>query len=452
MRPATDDARDRRANRELRLLVLALGAVLTGYALVGMATDGTVPANLVALGAAAAALALVAHVARRRLAPFADPLLLPLALLLNGLGLVVVLRLDAALDTTLAASQTLWTVVAVAAFVATLAVIRDHRDLDRYRYSIGLAAIVLLLLPLLPVVGREINGARLWLRVAGLSFQPGEIAKLGLVIFFASYLAEQRSLLATATSRLGPLAVPPMRAFGPVVLVWSLSLVVLVFERDLGLSLVIVAIFVAMLYIATGRVAYVVGGGLLFGVGALVAWQAFAHVRLRISIWLDPFADAQGDGFQLVQSLFALGTGGTLGVGVGQGRPDLIPEVESDFVFAAIGEELGLVGATALLLCYALLVSRGFSIALRARDDYTQLLAAGLVTVLGLQVFVILGGVTRVIPLTGLTLPFISAGGSSLVANYVLVALLLRCSAPVQLPRPADRHREPSPDDERAAA
>ena len=431
--PGSDLGHDHAANRELRLLVLALAATLAGYALVGMATDGVVPSGLAALGGAAALLATVAHLARRRLAPFADPLLLPLTVLLNGLGLITVLRLDAALDATFATSQTVWTVVGVAAFVATLFFVRDHRDLDRYRYSIGLAAIILLLLPLLPVIGREVNGARLWLRVAGLSFQPGEFAKLGLVVFFASYLAEQRTLLATATSRWGPLAVPPLRAFGPVVLIWSLSLVVLVFERDLGLSLVVVAIFVAMLYVATGRVAYVLGGGLLFGGGALVAWRSFSHVRQRVAIWLDPFADAQGDGYQLVQSLFALGSGGTVGVGIGEGRPDLIPEVETDFIFAAVGEELGLLGATALLLCYVLLVARGFRIALHARDDYSRLLAAGLVTVLGLQVFVILGGVTRLIPLTGLTLPFVSYGGSSLVANYVLVALLLRVSAPVRV-------------------
>jgi cell division protein FtsW (lipid II flippase) len=422
------DAR-RRANAELRYLVLALVAILAAYTLLGLAASQQIPAGLAGYGGAMALLGLGAHLVRRRLAPGADPVLLPTAFLLNGVGLVMVRRIDYAQSSDLAASQTLWAVVGIGAFCATLVLLRDHGTLDRYRYLIGVSAIILLLLPLLPGIGTEVNGARIWLRLGPMSFQPGELAKLALVAFFASYLAEKRPLLASATNRLGPIPVPAARALGPIGLAWAVSLLVLVFERDLGLSLLVFGLFVAMLYIATGRAAYPTLGLLLFAGGAYAAWNVFAHVQRRIAVWLDPFADPEGAGFQLVQSLFALSTGGLGGVGLGEGRPDLIPEVETDFIFSAFGEELGLLGTTALLLCYAILVGRGFALALRTKDDFSTLLAAGLTVVFGLQVFVILGGVTRLIPLTGLTLPFISAGGSSLVANYVLIALLLRVSS-----------------------
>ena len=425
----------RGANVELGLLLLAVVIVGVAYAIVGLAQAPRLPAGLPAYGGALAALAAAAHLVRRKLAPGADPLLLPLGFLLNGLGLVMVRRIDylyALRDdppSPLAPAQTVWTVIGVAAFCATLAILRDHRVLDRYRYLIGTGALVALLLPLLPVVGQEINGARLWLRVAGFTIQPGEMAKLGLVAFFASYLAEKRPLLSVATNRVGPLHVPPARAFGPVLAVWGVSLGVLVFQKDLGLSLLFFGVFVLLLYVATARPAYVVAGVLLFASGAAAAYSVFGHVQQRIAIWLNLWdrLDVRGAG-QLVQSLFALGTGGIAGVGLGEGRPDFIPFVQTDFIFSAFGEELGLLGTTALLLCYFLVVGRGFSIALRCRDDFGQLLAAGLVILFGLQVFVIVGGVTRLIPLTGLTLPFASYGGSSLLANYVLLALLLRVS------------------------
>ena len=422
------DAR-RRSNTELGLLVLAVVIILCAYTLVGLARTDTVPPGLLAYGGAMAAMAIAAHLVSRRLARGADPLILPLGFMLNGLGLVMVHRLDFAEGSSRAPAQTVWTVVAVAAFIATLIVIRDHTVLDRYRYLIGFAALGFLLMPLLPVLGREVNGARIWIGFAGMSFQPGEIAKLGLVAFFASYLAEKRGLMTVATNRLGPFHVPPARAFGPILVVWGVSLSVLVFEKDLGLSLLVFGIFVLMIYIATGRPAYALAGVLMFAAGAFVAWTRFSHVAARVSTWLDPWAKYDSDGFQVAQSLFAMGTGGVLGVGLGQGRPDLIPEVGTDFIFAAFGEELGLVGSTALLLCYFLLIGRGLHIASRCRDDFGQLLAAGLTVLFGLQVFVILGGVTRLLPLTGLTLPFISYGGSSLVANYALVALLLRVSS-----------------------
>lgn len=434
---APPDAR-RRANTELSLLVLGVLIILCAYALVGLAQTDAIPTGLATYGGAMAALALAAHLASRRLAPGADPLILPLGFLLNGLGLVMVRRLDFAQDLSRAPAQTVWTVVAVGAFVATLLLLRDHAVLDHYRYLLGAAALVFLLMPLLPLVGREVNGARIWLRFAGLSFQPGEIAKLGLVAFFASYLAEKRALLTVATNRLGPFMVPPARAFGPILAVWAVSLSVLVFQKDLGLSLLVFGIFVLMIYVGTGRPTYVVAGVGLFAAGAFAAWTAFSHVAARVGTWLDPWAEYESAGYQVAQSLFAMGTGGIFGVGLGQGRPDLIPEVGTDFIFAAFGEELGLLGTTALLLCYFLFVGRGLHIAARCRDDFGQLLATGLTALFGLQVFVILAGVTRLLPLTGLTLPFISYGGSSLLANYALVAILLRISASSE-PTPAGR-------------
>ncbi len=437
----------RRANTELVLLILAIIITLAAYTLVGLSQQPVIPSGLLAYGGVLAALAAAAHIVVRRLAPGADPLLLPIAFLLNGIGLAMVRRIDFALSArngalALAPLQTIWTIIGVALFCATVLFLRDHTILDRYRYIIGLTAVVALMTPLLPLLGTDFGrGSRIWIQFpGGFSLQPGEFAKIGLVVFFASYLADKRALLSAATQRLGPLHVPPARAFGPVGLAWVISLGVLVFEKDLGLSLLIFGIFVAMLYMATGRVAYVAFGGLLFGAGAFASWTVFSHVQTRVSIWLDPFADAQGIGFQLVQSLFALGTGGVGGVGWGQGNPELIPDVPTDFIFSAIGEELGLLGTTALLLLYFLLIGRGFVIALRAGDSFSRLLAAGLTFVFALQVFVIVGGVTRLIPLTGITLPFVSYGGSSLLANYVLIALLVLVSAarrPVGR-RPAD--------------
>jgi cell division protein FtsW (lipid II flippase) len=433
---APADAR-RKANAELGLLILALLVTLGAYTLVGLAQTGVVPAGLATYGGAMAALGAAAHLASRRLASGADPVLLPLAFLLNGLGLVMVRRLDFAEQTSQAPAQTIWTVVAIVVFIVTLAVVRDHRMLDDYRYLVGIGALVFLLLPLVPGIGKEVNGARIWLGLGGLSFQPGEVAKLGLVAFFASYLAEKRALLTVATNRLGPLMVPPARAFGPILAVWGVSLSVLVFQKDLGLSLLVFGIFVAMLYVATARLTYVLLGLALFSAGAYAAWTIFSHVQSRISTWLDPWSVYESAGYQVAQSLFAMATGGVFGVGLGQGRPDIIPEVNTDFIFAAFGEEIGLLGTTALLLCFFLFVGRGFAVATRSRDDFGQLLAAGLTFLFGLQVFVILGGVTQLLPLTGVTLPFMSYGGSSLLANYGLVALLLRVSASSSVGRSA---------------
>jgi cell division protein FtsW (lipid II flippase) len=441
----------RRANTELGLLVLALIVSLVAYALVGLARQTRLPVGMAGYGAVLAGIALSTHLFTRRVAPGADPLLFPLAFALNGLGLVMIRRIDYALSadeaSSLAPAQTVWTIVGVALFAVTLLIVRDYELLDRYRYVIGATAIVLLLMPLLPLVGATINGARLWIRFAGFSIQPGEFAKLGLAIFFASYLAENRQLLTVATNRVGPLMVPPARAFGPVLGVWGLSLSVLVFQRDLGLSLLLFGLFISMMYVATSRVAYVIGGLGLFALGGYTAYLLFGHVQDRIGIWLDLWnSDALGAG-QLQQSLFALGSGGLAGVGLGQGHPDLIPIVSTDFIFSAFGEESGLLGTTALLLCFLLFVGRGYRIALRCPTEFGQLLVLGLVTLYALQVFIIVGGVTRLIPLTGLTLPFVSYGGSSLLANYVLVALLIRVSTGEVGARPAPLRRSRSQED-----
>ncbi|MBY5163990.1 FtsW/RodA/SpoVE family cell cycle protein [Salsipaludibacter albus] len=423
------------ASAERRLLVGAVLLPAAAFGLLHLGRDVTLLGRdtLVRMGVLLAG-AIVLHLVVRRLAPRADPVLLPLAVLLNGLGLVMVHRIDLGRTppTSLATSQATWTIVGIVVAVATLVVVRSHRDLTRYHYTIGFVTLVLLLLPLLPVIGQRINGAQLWVDFSRLGvpvgFQPGELAKIGLVIFLAGYLERKRALLSVATNRIGPLMLPETRHLGPVLLASGLSLAIVVFQRDLGSGLLFFGVSVTMLYIATGRIAYVLIGSMTFLLGAVLAWWQFGHVRDRVAIWLDPWSSINDAGWQLAQASFALGTGGLTGTGLGLGRPTDIPFVETDAIFAAIGEELGLLGATALIVVYVLMVARGYRIALNATDQVGSLLAAGLTTVLGLQVFVIIGGVTRLVPFTGITLPFVSYGGSSLVANYILLALLLRVS------------------------
>ena len=287
----------------------------------------------------------------------------------------------------------------------------------------------LLLLPLAPHIGRTVSGARLWVRIGPLNFQPAEAAKILLPAFLAGYLASKREVLTAATTRVGPWMIPAPRHFGPLVLAWGISMAVMVFERDLGSSMLFFALFVVMLYAATARVSYVVTGLGLFAGGTYFAYQAFSHVQNRIAAWLDPWSRTNESGFQIAQSLFALGTGGIAGSGLGRGRPDLIQRgVETDFIFSAFGEELGLIGGVAIIMLFAVLVARGLHVALRARDPFTTLFATGLTVIVGFQTFIIVGGVTRLIPLTGITLPFVSYGGSSILANFVLVAILMRLS------------------------
>lgn len=415
---------DSRRSVELGLVVLAVLVAAGGYTLTSLGTRATVPADLLPFAGAAAGLVLMAHLAVRRLAPRADGTLLGVAALLNGIGFVVIARLDP----DLARLQSAWTALSVAAFVAVLVVVRRIRDLERYRYTFALVGIAALLLPVLPGVGREINGARLWVALGPLNFQPGEAAKVLLVIFLAAYLVEKKELLAVGTWRLGPLSLPDPKHLGPLLLAWGFSILVMVQEKDLGSSLLFFAVFLAMVYMATGRASYLGVGAVMFAAGAAFAYSAFAHVQDRVTTWLNPWPTSDGRGFQLVQALFAFGSGGFAGAGLGLGSPGKIPNAPTDFVFAAIGEELGLLGTTAVLALYVLLVGVGFRIALAAEQPFLKLLAAGLTTILGVQTFIIIGGVTRLIPLTGITLPFVSYGGSSLLANFVILALLLRVS------------------------
>jgi len=429
-----------RRRTELVLLAFAIVVAMAASAAVDLARKNTVDASVLGYGAALAALFGTAHLAVRLLAPAADPVLLPCAALLNGLGLVIQRRLDlAAADRATqlgnpapsghAGQQLLWTLVGVVLFGLLLLLVRDHKVLDRYRYTLVAIGLVLLLLPsVLPARFSEVNGAKIWIRVAGFSLQPSEVAKICLIVFFASYFVAKRELLSLATRRIGGLNLPRARDLGPVLLAWAASLGVLVREKDLGSSLLFFGIFVVMLYVATERTSWLLIGLGLFGAGAVAAYNLFGHVRSRVDIWLDPFQDASNRGYQLTQGLFGLATGGLTGTGLGNGRPETVPYAGTDFVFASIGEELGLVGVVAVLTVFALFVARGIRVALGCRDDFGKLLATGLAFSVALQVFVVVGGVTRLIPLTGITLPFLSYGGSSLVANYVVVALLLRIS------------------------
>lgn len=411
-------------NRELRLGLLAVAITMFGYLLVQLADRSDLPPDLWLLAAAVVGLYVVAHFAVRRLAPHATPVLLPLAAFLNGIGFITISRLDP----DLARIQAGWTAAGVGALLATLLVVQHLRTLERYRYTFLFLGVVALMLPLLPGIGKTINGARLWVGIGPFNFQPGEAAKVLLVIFFAAYLVDKRELLSSGGRRIGPMFLPAAKHLGPLLLAWAVSIFVMVQQKDLGSSLLFFAIFAAMLYVATERAAYVVGALVLFLVGAGIAYNLFDHVQDRVSTWRDPFAVYDGKGFQIVQSMFAFGTGGFDGTGLGLGNPDKIPNAATDFIFSAIGEELGLLGTIAVLCGILLFVGAGFQIAVRSERPFPKLFAAGLTTVIGVQTFVIIGGVTSVIPLTGITLPFISYGGSSLIANFVILGLLLRMS------------------------
>jgi len=355
-----------------------------------------------------------------------DQLLLPIAAALTALGLVLVQRLAS----NLLVQQLSWTLIAAGAFAATILIPRDLTALSRFKWTWALLGVLLLISPLLPVIGREVNGARIWIGAGTVTFEPWEAVKILLVIFFAAYLEEFREVLAQTQRRFGPIPVPPLPYLGPIVAMWAIAMVVMVFEKDLGATLLFLGIFLAMLYLATGEAFYTLIGMLLLLVGGFVAYHTFGHVAARVDVWLNPFAeDVRFDpGFQLVQGLFALANGGLFGAGLGNGMPDRIPVVWSDFVFDAFAEEVGFAGALALLALYLLFVYRGMLIALRAPTPFLQLLAAGLSFIVALQTLVIVGGNARLIPLTGITLPFVAYGGSSLVTNWMLVALLIRVS------------------------
>jgi cell division protein FtsW (lipid II flippase) len=409
---------------ELGLLVLASIITVSAYGLTSLGRAASLPANIVPFLGIVLLLLLASHIVVRRFAAQADGLLLPLAALLNGLGYVIIARLDP----DLAASQSAWTFIGLGCFAATLIIVPDVRRLEPYRYTFALLGVVLLLLPLIPKLGVNINGARIWLRVGPFSIQPGEFAKVVLAAFLAGYLVDKRELLTISTRRLGPINLPDLKHFGPVLLAWGIALVVMIAERDLGSSLLFFTLFITMLYMATGRTAYVILGLGMFSAGAFLAFQRFDHVQRRVDIWLDPFEDPKGAGFQIVEAAFAMADGGLTGTGLGLGTPGKIPFAATDMIFAAIGEELGLFGATAVLATFLLFVAAGFRVAAQTEDVFEKLLAAGLTALLGFQAFVIIGGILRVLPLTGVTLPFVSYGGSSLIANYIILALLVRIS------------------------
>ncbi|MGH3794285.1 MAG: FtsW/RodA/SpoVE family cell cycle protein [Pseudonocardiaceae bacterium] len=446
-------------NRNLELVMLAFAAVVVTAALVLVELNQShqLTQSLLFYGAAYLGLFGVAHIAVRIFAPYADPLILPCVALLNGLGLVLLHRLDLAQAVNAVAAgdpipsgdvprQIAWTALSLGLFVAVLVLVRDHRMLTRYGYTCGLSGLVLLTLPgLLPSSLSEVNGAKIWLKFGLFSIQPGEFAKILLMIFFASFLVAKRDLFTTAGKKVLGMELPRPRDLGPLVAAWALSVGVLVLEKDLGTSLLFFGIVLVLIYVATERVAWLVIGLAFFIVGAWVADLLFTHVQDRVTAWLDPFAAYDGAGYQMAQSLFGLGTGGLFGTGLGAGRPDLVPEAHTDFITAAIGEELGFVGLAAVLFIYLLVSMRGMRTALTVRDTFGKLLAAGLSFAIGLQVFVVVGGVTKLIPLTGLTAPFLSYGGSSLLANYILVALLLRISDAARRPAPAAPRKPVAP-------
>jgi cell division protein FtsW (lipid II flippase) len=358
--------------------------------------------------------------------PHSDALLLPIVTLLTGLGLIMIYRLTYQVPgvENRATTQAVWILVGSGALLLTIVFFRNYQKLFAYKYLLALAGVGLMALPFTPL-GYEVNDARLWVQAGPATFQPSEFARIALIVFFAGYLAEKRDLwAATSRSFLG-VQLPPLKYYGPVALVWAASLGLLIFEKDLGSSLLFFAVPLLMLYVATGRIAYVILGGVLFLVGSLVTMRLFSHVHSRVMSWLDPWSDPQGSGFQITQSLFNIADGGLTGTGLGKGFSQTIPEVETDFVFSTAASELGLLGATALLLAFLLFVYRGIKIALLAEDDASKLLAFGLTAMFAMQTLIIVGGVTKAIPLTGITLPFVSYGGSSVVGNFVLAALLL---------------------------
>ena len=415
--------------------VVALVLSIAAYVIASYGKRGQLPAKFALYTMVFAAGFGGAMLVIRRYAPAADPALFPTAAVLVGLGFAMIFRLSGGLAT----EQATWIVVGLLAFAGTLVFVRDHRMLDAYTYTIGLLGVVLLMLPMVPGIGRTINGARLWVQIGPLGFQPAELGKVFIVVFLASYLNQKRELLRVATTRLGPLRLPPAKHLAPVLVAWGGSLAILFIQKDLGASLLYFGIFVSMLWVATGRVAYLVLALVLFAAGAYLGYVLFDHVQLRVDVWLHALDQKnvflQGYG-QVAQAQFAMATGGLVGAGLGLGSPGLIPFAATDFIFAAVGEELGLLGTTAVLLMILVLVGKGLRIALETKDGFGQLLATGLATLVGLQTFVIVGGVIRLIPLTGVTLPFMSYGGSSLVSNFVLLALLVRLSsgpAPVRM-------------------
>ncbi|MFF7179913.1 FtsW/RodA/SpoVE family cell cycle protein [Streptomyces sp. NPDC008121] len=452
-----------RRNTELALLAFAVVIPVFAYLNVGLAIDGEVPSGMLGYGLGLGLLASVAHLVVRKFAPYADPLLLPLATLLNGLGLVLIWRLDQSpriisrykTFTPDAPNQMMYSAIGIAMFVGVLLILKDHRVLQRYTYISMVAALILLLLPLVPGLGADVFGAKIWINVGGFSIQPGEFAKIVLAVFFSGYLMVKRDALALASRRFMGLYLPRGRDLGPILTIWAVSLLILIFENDLGTSLLFFGMFVIMLYVATERTSWIVMG-LLMSVAGAVGVASFAgHVQSRVAAWSDPFGcletAPEGSNMaaacdQMSQVLMSFGSGGILGTGLGQGNSDLIGfAANSDFIFATVGEELGLTGVMAFLLLYGLIIERGVRTSLAARDPFGKLLAMGLSGAFALQIFVVAGGVMGLIPLTGMTMPFLAYGGSSVIANWALIGILIRISDTARRPAPAPA---PSPDAE----
>jgi len=443
--PLVPVSRSRRRT-ELIMLVFAFALVLFAFANVGFSLNGKMPSGIVEYMAEYVVIMLLAHLAMRRFAPWADPLLLPLAALLNGLGVVMTYRLaaqgtrlTAPLSSSATQIQIVYSVIGVGCFVAALAFIREPRVLQRYTYTLGAVGILLVALPaLLPASISEVAGAKIQIRLGTFTIQPEEFAKLALAASFAGYLVAKRDVLALAGRRVLGIDLPRARDLGPILVIWGVSLLLLVFESDVGTSAVFMGLFVATLYIATSRTSWLLLGFVMFVVGAFAASRLFAHVGERFNIWLHPFAgqNPSHNAYQLVQGLYGMASGGLLGKGLGAGQPYLTPLVQSDLVISAFGEEIGLAGLMAILLLYGLIVQRGLRTAMSVKDPFSKLLAGGLSFMFALQVFVIVGGVTRLIPLTGITTPFLSQGGSSLVASWILIGLLARLSDTARRPPP----------------
>jgi cell division protein FtsW (lipid II flippase) len=409
-------------NRELAALLTVGVLTAMGFATVYIALKSQVSSGSLGYAIFFFGLYLVAHVVARIAVPLADPYLLPMAALLTAIGLTEIYRLGPASN---AFRQGLWVVIGVAAFAATLFWLRhDYRVLERYKYVFGVTAIILLFLPLAPVLGESINGSRLWIHVGSLQFQPGELGKIALIVFLAGYLREKREVLAQGR----------LKDWGPLLVIWGGAMLVLLATDDLGSALLYYGIFLAMLYVATARLSFVAAALGLFVVGAFAVTKATPHVQERVDVWLNPYKYAQTSGYQILQALYSMAHGGVGGTGLGRGivttqtGQQIVPEQNSDFIYSALAQELGLIGAAAVLLLYMAFALRGFQIAMSATDGFSKLLAAGLSFSFAFQTFVIVGGITRIIPLTGITLPFVSYGGSSVVANFLLVALLMLVS------------------------
>ena len=413
-----------RRNSELGLVIMAAGISAVAYVLASLGKNSTMPVTLLPFLVALLGMLVATHIATRLLARGADGTLLPLAVMLHGIGYVMIARLSERR----AALQTTWTFIAIVAFVLTLVLVQRPPDLARYKWTWLFVGAGLLMAPLVPGIGASVGGARIWVSIGPINFQPGEFAKIALALFFASYLADTRELISAGTRRLGPLRIPELRFVLPITLAWAFAVAVMVAEKDLGSALLFFTLFTVMMWVATERAIYLVLGLVIFSGAAYIAWRMFDVVQTRVDIWLDPWSQYQGKGYQPAQAMFAFANGGTGGTGLGLGNPTKIPAASTDYVYAAIGEEMGLIGATAVIIAFLLLLGAGLRVAMRADRPFEKLLATGLTTIISMQAFIIIGGVLRLIPLTGITLPFVSYGGSSLLANYILLALLLRIS------------------------